>query len=99
MEWTPRSGVGVAIQVALLRSTGSIELDVLVGFGHSAVVAGSRSSSSQWRFGKETLTFSRFLAVVFHQTITLQGLFALVVGMVVAEDWGQVTVLWPYSRG
>lgn len=34
-----------------------------------------------------------------HQTVALGGLFALVVRAVVARDGGQVTVLWPDSRG
>lgn len=109
MGWAPGSGVGMSVWFVMLGRT-DVGLGVLVRLLHSAVAVvvvvaaaggdgGSSSSSSQRGFGKQTVSLSGFLAVVLHQTVALEGLFALVVETLVARDGGQVTVLWPDSRG
>lgn len=98
--WGPGSGVVMSVRFVILRRT-DVVLGVLVRLMRSAVVAAAAGdcTSSQRGFGEQTVSLSGFLAVVLHQPVALQGLFALVVETLVARDGGQVTVLWPDSRG
>lgn len=108
VSWTSGSGVGVSVWFALLRRA-EVGLELRVDPLQSAVtvvvvivvvvVGGGGGSgccsSSQRGFGKKSDNLSGFLAVVLQQAVTLQGLFALVVKVVVSRDGGQVTVLRP----
>lgn len=103
--WGPGSGVVMSVRFVILRGT-DVGLGVLVRLLHRAVVVvvvvaagGGGCTSSQRGFGENTVSLSGFLAVVLHQPVALQGLFALVVEVLVARDGGQVTVLRPHSRG
>lgn len=111
MSWAPGSGVGVSVWFALLRraeiglelrvdplqSAIAVVVVVVVGGGGGSGGGGGCCSSSQRGFGKKSDNLSCFLAVVLQQAVALQGLFALVVKVVVSRDGGQVTVLRPDS--
>lgn len=84
----------MSLRLTLLRRA-DVGLGVLVGFLYGAIGA-SACGTFGLDFGKETNDFSVFFTVVLCQMITLVALFALVRAMV-ANDGGQIAVLWPHS--
>lgn len=89
----------MSIRLSLLSWTAAGLAVLLVGFLYRAV-GSCTHSSCQRGFRKQTHCLSSdFLTVVVQQTFTLGGLFALIMGVVVARDGGQVSVLGPHDGG